>query len=74
VATIGERVRHWRQRRALSQTELVKLSGVSKKTLQDIETGSVARPHPRTIRRLAQALGIDPWQLSEPGPPVPPSK
>lgn len=64
METLGERLRHARLRRSLSQTELAERSGVSPITIARIESGVRKEPHPRTIRKLAAALGVDPaWLL-----------
>ena len=63
---LGERLRALRRRNALSQAELAERAGVSEKTIQLAESGQV-NPHPRTIRKLAEALGVQPWELTEEG-------
>lgn len=58
----AEHLRHWRERRALSQEDLAKRSGVSANTIWRLETqGRV--PRPSTRRKLAEALGVDPGAL-----------
>ena len=44
--------------------ELEELSGVSHNTIWRIESGRQGA-HPRTIRRLDEALGVDPEELLE---------
>jgi transcriptional regulator with XRE-family HTH domain len=61
---LGERLRALRQRRVLSQRELAKLAGVAYRTVQQVEAGEVT-PHPSTIRKLAAALGVEPWELAQ---------
>lgn len=56
-------LRDRRQWRALSQAELAALSGVTKATIVNLEKPAHRRPHPRTIRKLAAALGIEPHEL-----------
>jgi transcriptional regulator with XRE-family HTH domain len=56
----------WRQRRALSQRDLARLSGVGLATIVRIEHGQQARPS--TVRRLARSLDVTPEELIE-GPP-----
>jgi transcriptional regulator with XRE-family HTH domain len=51
----------WRQRKALSQRDLARISGVGLATIVRIEHSQPARPS--TVRRLAQALGVTPEQL-----------
>ena len=52
-----------REQRALSLRDLEQLSGVSYNTIWFIEAGRRKRAHPRTIRKLAQALGVEPTEL-----------
>jgi len=54
----GTMIREHRVRAGLSQAELAKLAGLSVRALRDIEQGRVARPHPSSLRRLADALGL----------------
>jgi transcriptional regulator with XRE-family HTH domain len=53
----------WRQRKALSQRDLARLSGVGVATIVRIEHSQPARPS--TVRRLAEALGVTPEELFE---------
>ena len=59
----GLRLREWRRRRALSQAELAALAGVTKATIVALEQDGRRTPHPRTVRKLAAALGIEPTEL-----------
>ncbi len=52
-----------REAQALSLRELADLSGIMHNTIWRIEAGQRKRTHPRTIRKLAQALGIEPSDL-----------
>ena len=62
VVYIGDRLRTLRIRRALTQQELAEKAGISKNALNRIEL-SKAEPHMSTLRRLAQALNVDPTEL-----------
>ncbi len=53
-----------RQRRLLSQRELAERSGLAQTTISAIELGKQT-PHLSTIRRLAEALRVDPDELIE---------
>ncbi len=57
------KLRTIREARALSLRELEELSGVSYNTIWRIEDGRRKRTHPRTVRKLAQALGVEPTDL-----------
>ena len=57
--------RQWRERRALMMAELTRLSGVTKTTIIAIEHGRVTAIKRRTIRRFAEALSVEPWDVLE---------
>ena len=55
-------LRRLRQLRALSQRELASRAKLSVTTINRIEIGQ-RKPMPRTIRKLAEALGVTPEDL-----------
>ncbi|MEE8414127.1 MAG: helix-turn-helix transcriptional regulator [Dehalococcoidales bacterium] len=55
-------LRRLRELRALSQRELAALANLSVTTVNRIETGQ-RKAMPRTVRKLAKALGITPEEL-----------
>jgi transcriptional regulator with XRE-family HTH domain len=57
-----ERLKELRRERVLSLRELEKRSGVSYNTIWRIEDGRQGA-HPRTVRKLADALGVKPAEL-----------
>jgi transcriptional regulator with XRE-family HTH domain len=61
-----ERLKELRRERVLSLRELEEKSGVSYNTIWRIEDGRQGA-HPRTIRRLADALGVRPSELVKGG-------
>jgi transcriptional regulator with XRE-family HTH domain len=61
-----ERLKELRRERVLSLRELEERSGVSYNTIWRIEDGRQGA-HPRTIRRLAEALGVQPSELIKEG-------
>jgi transcriptional regulator with XRE-family HTH domain len=61
-----KRLRQLRERASFSQMELSELSGVSRATIADLELGKRGS-RPRTRRKLAKALGVEPWELVESG-------
>lgn len=63
---LAERVQHERERQSLSQDTLALAAGVSSKTVKRIEEEKVDNPRPVTIRRIADALGVEPEQLRPP--------
>jgi transcriptional regulator with XRE-family HTH domain len=64
VVYIGERLRRLRERRALRQEDLAALAGLGKNTVNRLEKNRT-EPHMTTIRKLAQALDVDPSELIE---------
>jgi transcriptional regulator with XRE-family HTH domain len=56
----GDLVRHHRHLRLLTQEELSAKSGLSVRTIQDIEAGRVRRPRRVTVGMLADAFALTP--------------
>lgn len=52
-----------REERGLTQERLAGLSGVSRPAIHRIENGQQA-PRRGTVKKLAQALGITPWEVA----------
>ena len=64
LVTVGDRLRHARQRRDLTQHDLAELADMSQGTVARIERGRLT-PRQYTIQRLATALDLSPeWLLS----------
>jgi transcriptional regulator with XRE-family HTH domain len=61
-----ERLKELRRERVLSLRELEQMSGVSYNTIWRLEDGRQGA-HPRTLRKLAQALGVEPKELIKEG-------
>ncbi len=59
---IGDKLRETRKRALLTQQQLADKSGVGVTTIIRVERNQV-EPQARTIRRLAEALGIEPHEL-----------
>jgi transcriptional regulator with XRE-family HTH domain len=59
---VGTKVRHYRERAGLTQTELGDLIGKSLETVGRIERGSTA-PSLALLEKLADALKVDPRDL-----------
>jgi transcriptional regulator with XRE-family HTH domain len=58
----GEKLRQLRRERALSLRDLGGRSGIAYDTINRLELGK-QEAQPRTIRRLAGALGVEPKEL-----------
>jgi DNA-binding XRE family transcriptional regulator len=59
----GGKVRAAREEKFLSQRELAGKAGINHNTIWRIEGGASVEVHPRTIRKLAEALSVDPASL-----------
>jgi transcriptional regulator with XRE-family HTH domain len=57
--------RELRDRVSLSQEELAEKSGVSRATIADLEAGK-RTAQPKTRRKIAEALGVEPHELTAP--------
>jgi transcriptional regulator with XRE-family HTH domain len=61
------RLKDVRLRKALTQQQLAERAGVNRVTIARIERGT-DEPFPTTVRRVADALGVEPEDLLEPVP------
>lgn len=61
----SETLRRLRLERFYSQAELARRSGVHALTITRLESGRTA-PSTRTVRALAEALGVPPGELASP--------
>jgi transcriptional regulator with XRE-family HTH domain len=59
----GQRVKATRERAFLSRRELAERAGLDRSTISRIEDG-VTEVYPRTIRKIAEALSVDPASLT----------
>jgi len=64
MQTVGQRLEAARRRRVMTQAEVAQAAGVSLVTVSRLENdiGS-ASPRPITVRRVAEAVGVDPAWL-----------
>ena len=58
----GERLRRLRKEQLLTQQELSRITGISQDGISALETGK-RDAHPGTIKKLAEALGVEPKEL-----------
>jgi transcriptional regulator with XRE-family HTH domain len=58
----GKRLRQLRREQALSQRDLSRLTGIAHDSISQLETGK-RDAQPRTIRKLAEALSVEPKEL-----------
>ncbi len=62
VLYIGDRLRQLRKQSLMTQEQLAERSGVAVSTIIRIERNQV-EPHGTTIRKLAEALRVEPQEL-----------
>jgi transcriptional regulator with XRE-family HTH domain len=62
VEVDGTKLRELRRRRMLSLRELEQRSGVAFDNINKLEN-ETRRAQPRTLRKLAEALGVEPHEL-----------
>jgi transcriptional regulator with XRE-family HTH domain len=60
----GEKVRAARERAFLSKSELADRAGLNRNTIGRIEEARNIEVYPRTIRKIAEALSVDPTSLT----------
>ena len=58
IPSIGAWLRAWRRSAGLSQTELAERSGLSLRTISNLERGRTHWPYPGSLNRLADALEL----------------
>ncbi len=62
VVKIGDNLKRWRIRRALTQAQLAERAGLGPNTVPRIERDE-EEPHMTTVRKLADTLEVDPAEL-----------
>jgi len=60
---MSEKIKKLRQQQALSLSDLARMTKLSRVTINRIENGK-QKPMPKTIRRLAKALGVSVQELT----------
>lgn len=63
MTPIAIRLKHWREKRGLTQAELATLARVRQPTVSDLETGKSKAIRLDVLDRLAAALDVTPGQL-----------
>lgn len=63
MVTVILRLREWRERRGLSQSNLASRAGTHQKTISNLETGSTQRIELDLLGRLSRALNVLPHDL-----------
>lgn len=62
----GRRLRELREQAVLSQSDLAERAHVNERTIRALENGYYPTAQPRTIRKLAEALGVEARDLVAP--------
>ena len=62
ISINGKRLQELRVEQALSQRDLSGITGIAHDSISQLETGK-REAQPRTIRKLADALGVEPREL-----------
>ncbi len=62
VQVDGDKLRQLREEKVLSQRELARMAGLTHQTVWRYENG-FTQAHPRTIRKIAGVLGVEPREL-----------
>lgn len=65
MPTTAEKLRRIRRGSGLTQQELAAKTGLSQSTIAMIENGTRKTPRPSTLTKLAEALGVSPFELLE---------
>jgi predicted transcriptional regulator len=60
----GEKVQAARERAFLSKGELAERAELDRNTIGRIENAGTTEVHPRTIRKIAEALSVDPTSIT----------
>lgn len=63
MGTIGARLQRVRERKLITQADLSVTAGVTEATISRIENGRSGPTRFSTVRKLAEALGVDPVWL-----------
>ena len=63
---VSRRLRQYRERAVLTQDQLATLAGLSRHTVQQLESG-IRPAYPTTIQKLAKALKVKPTDLVDAG-------
>lgn len=59
----GRKVRAAREKAFLSKRELAEKASLNRNTIGRVETNGITEVYPRTIRRIAEALYVNPASL-----------
>ena len=66
MVTIGEKIKHWRQKKGLTQKQIAEKAGLTIATIGRIEADIRHGTNITTLQRIADALGISLDKLLNP--------
>lgn len=59
ISTIAKNIKKYRAKMGVSQDKLSKLAGITLHTITKIESGATPDPRIKTVKNIADALGVD---------------
>ena len=59
ISTIAKNIKKYRAKIGISQDKLSKLAGMTLHTITKIESGATFDPRIETVKKIADALGVD---------------
>lgn len=59
ISIIAKNIKKFRKKRGISQDKLSKLAGVTLHTITKIESGATPDPRIETVKKIADALGLN---------------
>ncbi|MEM4230746.1 MAG: helix-turn-helix transcriptional regulator [Candidatus Pacearchaeota archaeon] len=59
ISIIAKNIKKFRKKRGISQDKLSKLAGVTLHTITKIESGATPDPRIGTVKKIADALGLN---------------
>lgn len=59
IPIIAKNIKKYREKKGISQDKISKLAGVTLHTITKIESGATPDPRIETVKKIAQALGIN---------------
>lgn len=60
---LGEKIKHFRKLRKLTQSELAEITGIPRSTIQKYESGQIHNVSVSTIEEIAEGLNTNPADL-----------
>ena len=77
LRVLAARMREWLEEKGWTQQDLATRAGLSLATVSNLVRGAVTLPHAKTIKKVADAFGLTPYQLLHEQPataPLPPDQ